>query len=256
MLLGLTAVSVIVANDEFPFDFSTWRSLVSDSVHARTWAGWWHLVVGVGLFQFLVWRWLWRLFIWYAFLWRVSRLNLRLIPTHPDGAAGLGFVGETQRFFWSIVFAFSATTAGVLANEIVYAGVSLRSYEIPLAGYVLVVLLLFLGPLLMFMPRMIAAKIKSLHDYSALAILHNQMFDGKWVQGDNPKGEPVLGAPDISSLADLGNAYAVLDRMRPVPFDPADAVVLALAALIPMTPLLLTVMPLERILELMSKVLV
>ena len=256
VLLGLTAVSVVVANDEFPFDFSTWRSLVSDSVHARTWAGWWHLVVGVGLFQFLVWRWLWRLFIWYAFLWRVSRLNLRLIPTHPDGAAGLGFVGETQRFFWSIVFAFSATTAGVLANEIVYAGVSLRSYEIPLAGYVLVVLLLFLGPLLMFMPRMIAAKIKSLHDYSALAILHNQMFDGKWVQGDNPKGEPVLGAPDISSLADLGNAYAVLDRMRPVPFDPADAVVLALAALIPMTPLLLTVMPLERMLELMSKVLV
>ena len=91
-LLGFTAASVVVVYDEFPFDFSTWRSLVSDSVHARTLAGWWHLVVGVGLFQFLVWRWLWRFFIWYAFLWRVSRLNLRLIPTHPDGAAGLGFV--------------------------------------------------------------------------------------------------------------------------------------------------------------------
>ena len=253
---GWRLLSVVIARHEFPFDFSTWRSLVSDSVHARTWAGWWYLVVGVGLFQFLIWRWLWRLFIWYAFLWRVSRLDLRLIPTHPDGAAGLGFVGETQRFFWSIVFAFSATTAGVLANEIVYGGVSLRHYEIPLVGYVLVVLLVFLGPLLMFMPRMIEAKIKSLHDYSALAVTHNQMFDGKWVQGDNPKGEPVLGTPEISSLADLGNAYDVLDRMRPVPFDPADAVVLVLAAVIPMTPLLLTVMPLERMLELMSKVLV
>jgi hypothetical protein len=28
-----------------------------------------------------------------------------------------------------------------------------------------------------------------------------------WVQGDNPKGEPALGTPDISSLADLGNVY-------------------------------------------------
>ncbi|MET0217876.1 MAG: hypothetical protein ABW205_08110 [Burkholderiales bacterium] len=256
LLLGLAAVSIVLIRDEFPFDFSTWRSVVSDSVHARTLAGWWYLVVGVGLFQFLFWRWIWRLFIWYAFLWRVSRLNLRLIPTHPDGAAGLGFVGETQRFFWSIVFAFSATTAGVLANEIVFGGVSLRHYEIPMAGYLVVVLLVFLGPLLMFMPQLIEAKIKSLHDYSALAVTHNQMFDGKWVQGDNPKGEPVLGTPEISSLADLGNAYDVLDRMRPVPFDPADAVVLVLAAVIPMMPLLLTVMPLERLLEFVSKFLV
>jgi len=179
-----------------------------------------------------------------------------LIPTHPDRAAGLGFVGETQRFFWGIVFALSVTIAGVLANEIVYAGVSLRCYEIPMLGYVVVVLLVFLGPLLMFMPRMIEAKIKSLHDYSALAVTHNQMSDGKRVQGNNPKGEPVLGTPEISSLADLGNAYDVLDKMRPVPFRPADAVVLVLAAVVPMLPLLLTLMPLGQILELMSKVLV
>jgi hypothetical protein len=135
-------------------------------------------------------------------------------------------VGETQRFFWGIVFAFSAATAGVLADEIVHAGVSLMTYRIPIAGYVIVVLLVLLGPLLMFMPRMLEAKIKSLHDYSALAVTHNRMFDGKWVQGDNPKGEPVLGTPEISSLADLGNAYEVLNGMRPVPFDPADAAVL------------------------------
>ena len=54
----------------------------------------------------------------------------------------------------------------------------------------------------------------------------------------------------------LGNAYDVLNRMRPVPFDPADALVLVLAAVIPMTPLLLTVMPLERLLEFLSKFLV
>jgi hypothetical protein len=41
VLLGLAGVSVASVRHEFPFNFSTWLSLVSDSVHIRTWAGWW-----------------------------------------------------------------------------------------------------------------------------------------------------------------------------------------------------------------------
>jgi hypothetical protein len=33
-----------------------------------------------------------QLFIWFLFLWRVSRLDLRLTPSHPDRAGGLGFL--------------------------------------------------------------------------------------------------------------------------------------------------------------------
>jgi hypothetical protein len=256
VLLGLAVVSAFVVRNEFPYNFSTWRSIVVGSVQVRTWAGWWYLCVTTPLFQFLFWRWLWRLYIWYEFLWRMSRLDLRLIPTHPDRVAGLGFVGDGQRFFWSIIVACSVTAAGVLSNEILYAGVSLKRYEFALGGYVVVVLLVFLGPLLMFTPLLIRAKLESLHEYGAFAVTHNLMFDGKWMQGDNPKEEPPLGTPDISSLADLGNAYEVLDRMRPVPFDPSDAIVLALAALVPMAPLLLTAMPLGQIIDLVSKTLV
>ena len=181
VILALAYVSAALVRNEFPFNFSTWRSVVSNSVQTRTLAGWWVLCVGTPLFQFLFWRWLWRLFIWYGFLWRMSRLDLRLIPTHPDRAAGLGFVGDAQRFFWSIVFASSATTAGVLGNEIVFAGVPLKSYEFTVAGYMVVVLLVFLGPLLMFMPRLVRAKVKSLHDYGAFAVTHNP--DVRWQVG-------------------------------------------------------------------------
>jgi hypothetical protein len=256
VLLALTAASILVSSREFPFEFSTWRSFVSDSAHLRTLTGWWYLVVGVGLFQFLVWRWLWRLLIWYWFLWKVSRLDLRLIPTHPDRSAGLGFVGDTQRVFWTIAFACSTTFAGILANEIVYGGIALKSYQFPIAGYAMAVLLLFLAPLLMFTPRLIEAKEKSLREYGALAIAHHQMFDRKWVQGENPGGDAVLGTPEISSLADLGSAYEILARMKSAPFDPADAIVLLLATLIPMTPLVLTIMPIDDLLELLSKILV
>ena len=227
---------------------------MSASGHTRTLAGWWYLVVGVALFEFLLWRWLWRLFIWYSFLWRMSRLELRLIPTHPDRAAGLGFLGDAQRYFWVIVSAFSFTAAGVLGDEIVYAGVSLASYKFAFAGYVVLVLAVFLLPLTMFSGQLARAKVQSMHDYSALAVLHNRLFDEKWVQGRHGKDEVPLGAPEISSLADLAGASDVLYRMRPVPFDPRDALALGLAALIPMTPLVLTMFPPSKIFDLIFKV--
>lgn len=256
VLLALAVGSAVLVVYEFPLGFSTWRSIYSAGGHTRTLAGWWYLVVGVALFQFLLWRWLWRLLIWYGFLWRTSRLELRLIATHPDRAAGLGFVGDAQRFFWIIVSAFSFTGAGVLGDDIVYAGVPLLDFKFVIAGYVVLVLAAFLLPLTMFTPAMTRARMKSLHDYGALAVLHNQLFDEKWVQGKHGKEETPLGAPEISSLADLGGACDLLYRMRPVPFDPADAVALGLAALVPLTPLALTVLPAPKMLDLILKMMV
>jgi hypothetical protein len=236
-LAALAYVSFAVVYTEFPINSSTWYAFAGGSGHRLTLAGWWYALVGAPLFQFLAWRWLWRLSIWYCFLWRMTRLDLRVIPTHPDRAGGLGFVGEAQRSFWIIVVAVSAAAAGVLANEIVFARVPLLAFKFAIAGYVLVVLLVFLGPLLMFTPRLLTARIESLRNYSALAIDHNQQFDGKWVRGANPARDPLLGAPEISSLADLDGAFGVLDDMKPIPFRLRDAVALAVAALLPMAPL-------------------
>jgi hypothetical protein len=254
-LAALAYLSFAIAYTEFPINFSTWYGFASGSGHRLTLAGWWYAIVGAPLFQFLAWRWLWRLAIWYAFLWRMTQLDLRVIPTHPDRAGGLGFVGEGQRFFWIIVFAVSAAAAGVLGNEIVHAGVPLLAFRYAIAGYVVVVLLVFLGPLLMFTPGLLTARIESLHNYSALAVDHNRQFDGKWVRGENPGRDPLLGAPEISSLADLGGAYGVLDDMKPVPFRLGDAGALAVAALLPMAPLVLTVIPLGDVLKLLPKLL-
>ena len=107
----------------------------------------------------------------------------------------------------------------------------------------------------MFAGRMSRAKLESMRDYSALAVLHNRLFDDKWVRGVHGKDEVPLGAPEISSLADLAGASDVLYRMRPVPFDPRDALALGLAALIPMTPLTLTMFPAQKIFDLVFKVL-
>ena len=61
------------------------------------------------------------------------------------------------------------------------------------------------------------------------------------------KDEPILGTGDIQSLADLGNSYAVVREMRPVPFDLQDVALLVATTAMPILPLLLTVMPLEEL---------
>ena len=99
---------------------STWYATHTDSGVSPTLAGWWLLLFCMPLLQFLVLRWIWRIFLWFQFLNRMSRLDLNLYPTHPDEAGGLGFVGETQRLFSILLFTYSTAAAGVIANEILY----------------------------------------------------------------------------------------------------------------------------------------
>jgi len=69
-----------------------------------------------------------------------------------------------------------------------------------------------------------------------------------------PAGESLLSTSDNTSLANYSHDYDLVERMRVFPFEPRTAVVLALAGLIPMVPLLTTVMPMEQIFKLLLKV--
>src|SRR5262249_19017158 len=62
-------------------------------------AGWWLILVSLPLFQFLLLRWYYRLFIWARFMWQVSRIELKLMPAHPDRMGGLGFLAQTGYIF-------------------------------------------------------------------------------------------------------------------------------------------------------------
>jgi hypothetical protein len=57
-------------------------------------------------------RWYFRIFIWMRFLWQVSRIELSLVPTHPDRVGGLGFLGNTVYAFTPLAVAHGAQLAG------------------------------------------------------------------------------------------------------------------------------------------------
>ena len=232
---------------------STWYALRSDQGISLTWAGWWFVLFCVPLFQFLTLRWIWRQFLWAQFLWRMSRLDLQLMPIHPDNAAGVGFVGEAQRSFAVVLLAYSFAVAGVLANGVLYDKAPLPHFAVAIAGYVIVAVLIALIPVVTFFPVLRKAKRSGLYEYGILATAYTLSFHKKWILGVNPQHEALLGTEDIQSLASLGNSFDFVERMNPLPIGPRTPIHLALACVIPMSPLLLTVIPMKEVLRMVLK---
>src|SRR5204862_3081270 len=110
----------------------------------------WYAFVSIPIFQFILLRWYFRLLIWFGFLWRVSRLNLYLTPTHPDRAGGLSFLGDSVYAFAPFLFAQGAVLAGLIASRIFYAGQSLMTLIVEIAGLVIVFVLFIVVPFNMF----------------------------------------------------------------------------------------------------------
>ena len=211
-------------------------------------AGWWLGLVSLPLFQFLLIRWYLRLFIWMRFLWHVSRIELLLMPTHPDRSGGVGFVAGVSHAFAPFVLAQGALLAGTIANRIFFAGATLPQFKLEIGGLVVVTAIAVLGPLLLFSRQLAAAKRVGLREYGALAQRYAREFDDKWLRSGAPANEPLIGSADIQSLADLGNSFAVVKEMRLVPFTLQTALQLALTTLAPVAPLALTMVPLDELL--------
>jgi hypothetical protein len=226
---------------------ATWYAMPGGRWHLTP-AGYWYVFVSIPIAQFILLRWYLRFFIWFRFLWQVSRIELNLIPTHPDRAAGLGFLGRSAYAFGPILLAQGAMLAGLVASRVLYRGESLVSFKLEIAGFIAFFVAALLGPLLMFTPQMDRAKRKGLADYALLAQRYVEGFDQKWVRSDPVPSDELLGAADIQSLADLGNSYALVRDMRVVPFGLEDISRLAIATAVPLLPLLLTVFSAEDLL--------
>jgi len=218
-------------------------------------AGWWFNLVSTPVFRLLLFRWLWRLLLWTSFLWRVSRLNLYLVATHTDTAAGLGFLSEGQKAFSPIVFAGGAVIAAQVANTIAYQGATLSSQKLPMIAYGVIAVILLVAPLLVIAPVLLRIKRQALREYGALVTIHNQLFDQKWIQKKEPSDEVILGSHDPSSLFDLGGSFTVIRQMGIVPIDKPTLITLAVAAALPMVPVVLYATPADELVRAVLKML-
>jgi hypothetical protein len=230
-------------------DVPTWYATPDASTRRLSPAGWWFVYVSLPLFQFVLLRWYFRLFIWIRFLWHVSRCELSLVPTHPDRAGGLGFLSSIVTAFAPFLAAHGAALAGLIASQIFVRGATLPDFKLELVAVVGFLLLIVLGPLLLFVPHLSEARRVGLREYGTLAQRYVREFDDKWLRGGAPAGEPLVGSADIQSLADLGNSFEIVRSMSLVPVTRNTVLQLAVITLLPVAPLLLTMVSLEELLK-------
>jgi hypothetical protein len=226
--------------NEIALHETSWYA-VGEGTQARlTAAGYWNVFVSVPIFQFVLLRWYFRFFLWFWFLFRVARLPLRLLASHADRAAGLGFLGMSINAFALVLLAQGALLAGLIASQILFAGRDLMSFKVQILGFLAFFNGVTLIPLTVFTPHLVEAKRNTARAFGLLVSRYTNEFDRKWMKGGAPPEEPLLGSGDIQSLADLGNSFAVVRETRLVPFSLKDVSRLALVSALPFVPLLLT----------------
>ncbi|MGR8941068.1 MAG: hypothetical protein ACU83P_05705, partial [Gammaproteobacteria bacterium] len=248
IVLVLTATHYLWSS-QMALESATWYAAIVDGHRHYSPAGYWYAFVSIPIYQFLTARWVFRIFIWARFLWQVSRLDLHLVPTHPDRAAGLGFLGGSSAAFIPLLLSQGALLAGLIANYIFYEGKTLLDFKPEIVAAVVFFLLLVLGPLCVFGPRLAQVKRQGLLEYGALANRYVREFDDKWLRGGAPADEPLVGSGDIQSLNDLAGSFEVVQTMRPFPFNKTAVLQTAIAVLAPLLPLTLTLISLEDLLK-------
>src|SRR6476619_4610996 len=202
--------------------------------------------VGLLVFRFLVFRTVWKLALWGWFLWRVSRLDLHLIAGHPDRAGGLGSLEGVHERFTPLVAALSVLECAALAESISTGTLAVTAVYPTLAMLLLLDGVFFLGPLLVFTDKLWAGRTKGAGLYNGLAARYVKEFEAKWLEGPS-RHEPLLGTPDLQSLADLANAVNVVKGMRWVTIGPRLLTVMTVALVGPLMPLFLFRYPLAEL---------
>jgi hypothetical protein len=225
----------------------TWYATVArEGGFQLTLVGYWYAFVSLTLFRFILARWYFRLGLWYVFLWRVSRLSLRLNPLHPDRTGGLGFLNHSVFAFAPVLSAQSTLLAGFIGSRIWHEGMTLPAYRLEILGLIVLLMLVILAPLTFFVVPLSRGKRAGLHDYGLLAMQYVDDFHEKWMRGARADGEPLVGSADIQSLADLAGGHDVLREMRLFPVNRQLLVSLAAVIALPFLPLTLTMFPLEE----------
>ena len=228
----------------------TWYNNDGADGSTLTLAGRWYAFVSLPLFRFLALRWLVRLIVvWYRFLWLVSRIPLRLNALHPDRTGGLGFLNTSVFAFAPILLANSSLLSGMVAQRIWYEGAALPQFKMEILGVVVVLMLLVLLPQTFFAIQLERTWRTGGGEYGILGSRYVDEFRRKWLTLRPHTRESLVGSADIQSLADLANAYEVIRDMYLVPITRTTVLRLGVLTIIPLLPLVLTMVPFEHIVD-------
>jgi len=231
---------IIFGWDSLPVFESDRNYVIKPDSKDLTAAGWYNLLVSAPIFRLLIFRWLWRWIIWVYSIVRISRFKLHTDPLHADQMAGLSYLNLSPVTFSFILMAPSAGIAATIGIDIIYHDMTYKDYVFPILLYVSIIPSLLYAPLLLFIPFMIRAKSYGVLEFGHTIRKHNNDYEDKWINREPLNGEPILGAVDHSSLADINGSYDPILGMKLIPIDLRMLLLSIGLVVVPLVPLVFT----------------
>jgi hypothetical protein len=248
VMIGLALLSAITSTqrpDLMDPDTLTWGLNSTGGLEFGTR---WALYVVRPLFLFYSLVWLWRLTLCWLLFRGVSRFDLRLVPSHPDKAGGLGFIEGLPIAFSMVSLSLSSVFCAYVAHQIRSHGARFQDFQSVLIALGIVLVAMFGAPLLAFAKPLRRARILARFQYGTLAARHVQGVHARWVEGKPVEEEAILSAPELGPACDVGTLYDMGTGMRSVPLSRSTLVSLLWPVLLPMLLVYSMEVPLKDIL--------
>ena len=245
VVLGLTLAWVIADPADPHNDALSWAV---DGAGNLGFGAWWFAYVARPIFSVLVLGWLWRMVVVFILFRRISKLDLDLVPTHPDRAAGLGFLEFYPGAFALVTFAVAAVVGSGWAHDIVYHGERVESMIPPLALFTDVWTFLLLSPLLAFTPKLMATKRQARLDYGRMVGEQGSLVRRRWVLGDASAQGEMLEPAGVGPVADAQALHAAVMRIRMAPIGKSALLAVLIPIVLPMLAVFAIQIPLKTML--------
>ena len=255
-LIVLAYILVVALKELVPISlYPAWHVSTVAGIPVYSPAGWWHALVSLPLLFVLLLGWGWRVLVWTRFLYLMARLDLRLVPAHPDRTAGLRFVAYSVQAFSLVSLALGAIVAGSAANRVFYRGASPETFKFAVLAVIASVLVAFAGPLLTLSGHLLRAWRRGTLQYSALAGRLGRQFEGKFFRDGATIDASALELPDFSTTTDLYQIASNVYEVRLVPISVASLGILVAMAILPFLLVAMVFIPFDVIVEEIAKLL-
>jgi hypothetical protein len=246
VILALVAAELVLIWKSTMLLGPSWALTRSGTTTQLKVTGWYYVLVSIPIYNFLLglnsWKWL----LWSFLLFRLSRMKLKLVATHPDQRGGLGFLGLLPIGFIPIAVALSAVIGGSWREQILSGRATLADFLVPAIVLMVLNFAVALIPLLFFVARLSLVRLRGMLEYGTLAQTRAADFQERWIEHRQGRDSATMG-PEVGSLADLSISYGNIRQMRYFPADKNSLISLAAAVLVPLFPVVLAEIPMSEI---------
>lgn len=227
---------------------SSWMIAAGPDGGSLTLAGWWCALISSPLFWFLLLRWLWRHAVWALLLRDLAKLELRLVVTHPDRNAGLGFLGQYPNAFVTFVLALSAVVGAALARAFLEGSVSPTTLGQIMSIWLAIMLALFAIPLMAFSGPLKRLKQETLLATSAAATRRERALE-RSLLGRNMMAGDDADKTALEDLPDANKTFEAAKKLSTSLFSRSSLIPVCAAALVPLVLAGATQLPFRELLK-------